>query len=381
MYLVALKMLFGDHSKYLMLISGMAFATLLMAQQSSLFCGLMSWSYAPLINMHTSIWVADPKVQQVNDNKPLRDTDVNVVRSVEGVAWAAPLYQGITLAQDLDTGDFKFVTLVGLDPTTLAGAPTHIIEGSLEALRQPGTALIDEFCVERFSEGRSKPFGMGDSLELNDNQARVVGIVRARRPFLGGPYVFTTYDRAVGSYALKSRKMLTFVLAEPKKGQTAKEVADRISKETGLKAYTEEEFKWSTIWWFFRNTGIPLNLGVTVLIGFVVGIAVSAQTFYSFVLENMRFLGALKAMGTSTALLCRMLLFQSFAVGLIGYGIGMGVTTIFGSFSRHSRVIPFLMPWEVPVIVLGVVLVISGVAALIGIVRVARLEPAIVFRA
>src|SRR5882757_2683528 len=101
-------MLFGDHAKYLMLVSGMAFATLLMAQQSGLFCGLMSWSYAPLVNMHTSLWVADPKVQQVNDNKPLRDTDVDLVRSVPGVAWAAPLYQGITLARDPVTGLFKF---------------------------------------------------------------------------------------------------------------------------------------------------------------------------------------------------------------------------------------------------------------------------------
>jgi putative ABC transport system permease protein len=76
-----------------------------------------------------------------------------------------------------------------------------------------------------------------------------------------------------------------------------------------------------------------------------------------------------------------MLLFQSISVGLIGYGIGMGVTTAFGSLARHSSKIPFMLPWQVPAIVLVVVLLISGFAAVLGILRIARLEPAIVFRA
>lgn len=382
MYLVALKMLFGDQSKYAILVSGMAFATLLMAQQSALFCGMMMWTYSPLVNMNTSIWVADPKVEQVNENKALRDTDADRVRSVEGVAWAAPLHQSIVVARDPTNSNFKFITLVGLDPTTLAGAPTgRIVEGSFEQLRLPGTAIIDLFAVERFSEGRDTPIGVGDVLELNDNEARIVGIVDVQRPFIGGPYVYTTYDRAVSGYAYKSRKMLTFVLAEPAPGYSVEQVARRIERDTGLKAFTEEEFKWSTIDWFFRNTGIPTVMGITVFIGLVVGMAISAQTFYSFVIENMRFLGALKAMGTPTPQLCRMLLFQSLAVGLIGYGIGVGITVLFGRMALSTRSIPYFMPWQVPAAVLAVVLLISGVAALSGIFRIARLEPAIVFRA
>ncbi len=381
MYLVALKMLFGDQSKYMMLVSGMAFATLLMAQQSALFCGLMTWTYSPLVNMNIAIWVSDPKVEQVNENKSLRDTDADRVRSVDGVAWAAPLHQSIVVARDPTNSNFKFITLEGLDPTTLAGAPAKVVEGSVEALRRPGTVVIDLFAVERFSEGRDSPIGVGDFLEINDNQAEIVGIVDVQRPFIGGPFVYTTYDRAVGGYAYRSRKMLTFVLAEPAPGLTPAEVARRIEQQTGLAAHTREEFKWSTIRWFFKNTGIPAVMGITVMIGLIVGMAISAQTFYSFVLENTRFLGALKAMGTPTPTLCKMLLFQSIAVGLIGYGIGMGITVAFGRMAMNTRQIPYAIPWQVPALVLGIVLLISSVAALSGILRIARLEPAIVFRA
>lgn len=381
MYLVALKMLFGDQSKYMMLVSGMAFATLLMAQQSALFCGLIRWTYSPLVNMDIELWVADPKVEQVNENKPLRDTDVDRVRSVDGVAWAAPLHQSIVVARDPTTSNFKFVTLEGLDPTTLAGAPARVVAGSVEALRRPGTVVIDEFAVERFSEGRDAPIGVGDVLEINENRAEIVGIVDVQRPFIGGPFVYTTYDRAVGGYAYRARKMLTFVLAAPRPELSVDEVARRIEEQTGLKAFTRDELRVSTVRWFFRNTGIPIVMGITVIIGFVVGMAISAQTFYSFVLENTRFLGALKAMGTSTRTLCGMLLFQSISVGLIGYGIGIGITVAFGRMALNTRQIPYMLPWEVPAIVLGTVLLISAVAALGGILRIARLEPAIVFRA
>ena len=43
----------------------------------------------------------------------------------------------------------------------------------------------------------------------------------------------------------------------------------------------------------------------------------SRQTFYSFVLENLRNLGALKALGASDSVLSRMVMVQTLTVGLI----------------------------------------------------------------
>lgn len=375
---LALKMLFGDNSKYLMLISGITFATLLMTQGAALFCGIMSWTYSPLRNMRAEIWVADPKVEQVNDSKPLRDTDILRVRSIDGVAWAAALYLGNNQARMID-GSFKFVSLVGLDPTTLAGAPVEILEGTLEDLRLPNAVIIDEFGVERFSGGRSKKIGVGDSFEINDKEARIVGICRCVRSFIGGPFVFTTYGN-IPNYAPGQRRLLSYVIAEPVSGETPTSVARQIERETGLKAYTRDEFMWSTVWWFVENTGIPINVGLIVFIGFFVGTAMSGQTFYAFVLENTRNLAALKAMGASTATLCVMLLVQSFAVSVIGYGIGMGVVALIGNAVLQTGKVPFLLLWQLPLAAFVAVVLISILSAAMGIWRITRLEPAIVFR-
>ena len=378
MYHLALKMLIGDRAKYIMLIGGLTFASLLMTQQCGVFFGLLSWTTSHLRNMRAAIWVVDPKVEQVNEVKPMRDTDVNRVRSVAGVAWAVPLFCSVQQSK-LNDGNFKPILMVGLDGATLVGRPPTILKGRLENIRLPNSVFIDDLAVKRLSAGRAKPLGIGDTFEINDKEARIVGICKADRHFFGYPYVYTTYDQAL-QFAPKTRKMLSMVLAEPKPGWTATTAARQIEKETHLKAYTEDEFFWSTIWWYFRNTGIPASFGTTILLGFIVGIAISGQTFYSFVLENLRHLGALKAMGASNGLLARMLILQALTVGLIGYGIGVGLTVLFGLAVLKNGQPPFLLPYQLPLFTLVIILIICIAAALLGIRKVYKIEPAIVFR-
>jgi putative ABC transport system permease protein len=382
---LALKMLFGDTAKYLMLVVGLFFATFLIAQQSSVFCGLMSWTTATLRNVPAPIWVVDQKVEQVNETNPLRDTDVARVRSVDSVAWAMPLYSGIQRVR-LANGSFKIIQLIGIDPTTLAGAPTTMLEGSLEDLRLPNTVVIDDLAVRRLANKRGEKIKVGDVFEINDIEARVVGICEAMNSFTGGPYVWTTYERAL-QYTPASRKMLSAVIAAPKPGVSDDQVVRDIEDGTGLKAFVNRSFEssphdfgTSTIWWYVKNTGIPISFGTTVIVGFIVGVAISCQTFYAFVLENIKHLGALKAMGASNGKLCLMLVVQAFTVGFIGFGIGLLGTAVFAMGALKNEQPPFYMTWHIPVFALAVILFICTLAALMGIWRVSRFEPAMVFR-
>lgn len=376
---IALKMLFGDRGKYLMLVSGIAFSSLLMTQQASVFCGLIRWTTANVRNMRSPVWVVDPKVEQANEIKPMRDTDLDRVRSVDGVRWAVPLFVAIQQARLAD-GSFKNVQIIGLDSATLAGAPTKVLEGRLEDIYQSNAVIVDQQAIEKLSRGRSRPLALGDSFEINDREARIVAIVPAELSFTGAPNIYSTKERAL-DYIPRQRKMLSYVLATPQPGVTDVELAARISSQTQLKAYTEKEFFWATIWWYFKYTGIPISFGTTVTLGIIVGIVISGQTFYTFIQENMRSLGALKAMGMSNFRLIRMVLLQAFTVGFMGYGIGLGLACLYGNMSiKRGGQPPFFMPPEIPIGGAVIVFCICGFAALLGIIKVARLEPAIVFR-
>jgi putative ABC transport system permease protein len=374
-------MLIGDRAKYIMLVGGLSFSALLMTQQTAVFQGLLSWTTSHMRNMRASIWVAETHVEQVNETKAMRDTDVNRVRSVTGVDFAEPMFQGVLKAKAWDGSD-KQIQMIGLDAGTLLGRPTIMVKGGDEALaklRIAGNVVLDELAAERLAAGRKHPFEIGDAFEINDREARVVGICRTERHFFGYPYVFASYDQAL-QYAPRQRKMLSMILAEPRAGLSAAAVASNIVNETGLKAYTVPQFEKSTEAWIWRNTGIPASFMTTIALGFVVGVAVAGQTFYSFVLENLRHLGALKAMGASNRLLASMLLLQALTVGLIGYGIGLGMTAVFGFLVIPIGQPPFVLTPASILRSFVSILIICILAALFGIRRVAKLEPAVVFR-
>jgi putative ABC transport system permease protein len=65
--------------------------------------------------------------------------------------------------------------------------------------------------------------------------------------------------------------------------------------------------------------------------------AIAGQTFYSFTLENLRQFGALKAMGTPNGTLLRMILLQAILVGVIGYGLGVGLACLSGWAARNTE--------------------------------------------
>src|SRR5262249_43665125 len=138
----------------------------------------------------------------------------------------------------------------------------------------------------------------------------------------------------------------------------------------------------ATIGYYLKRTGIPVNFGITVALGFIVGAAVVGQTFYIFVIENLRQFGALKAMGVANGMILRMVLLQAIVVASIGYAIGIGLCA--GFFEITSRISinlrGFELPWQVAAGTACAILVIIVIASFASIRKVMVVDPAIVFR-
>ncbi len=347
MLLYALKMLIGDKSKYIGIILGLSFASFIITQQSAIFVGLMSRTFGFISDTsQPNIWVMDRKVMFIDDIKPLRDTELNRVQSIEGVEWAVPLYKGLIRSR-LTDGIFQTCNVIGIDGSTMIGGPPRLLEGKLEDLRRPDAIIVNDVgAKDKLAHDfpiSQNPLRLGDRLEVNDHRAIVVGICEVTRTFQSQPVIYTTYDRA-SSWAPQERKLLSFVLAKSKAGEDPKIVCRRIEEATGLAALTPDEFVRKTILYFMKYTGIPINFGVAVLLGFIIGIAIAGQTFYNFTLDNLRYFAVFKAMGAPDALLTRMILFQSFWVGAIGWGIGVGIACLFGLLSLKTE-LSFRLPW------------------------------------
>jgi putative ABC transport system permease protein len=382
MNLIALKMLVGDKLKYLSLVAGLSFAALLVTQQASIFNGYArrtgSWIRDTRV---ADLWVMDSQVEFTEDIKPMLDTSLQRVRGVEGVEWAVPMYKGFVNAI-LPDGTRRNVRMIGLDDATLTGGPPVMVEGKLSDLRQDRAIIVnadhaaDQLKLSRGTEQR--PLRVGDRISINDNEAVVVGTFKSSPEFFWEPVLYTTVSRAT-FMAPHTRRTLMFVLVRVKPDHDVNAVAQRINAVTGLQALTGLQFEAQTMKWILEKTGILVNFGITIALGFVIGVLVSGQTLYTFVLDNLKHFAALKAMGTSNGTIIRMVFIQVLTVGLIGYGLGLGASTITGILFANSK-LAFEMTWHIPVIGAFAIVVCCLLAALLSLVRVLKLEPAIVFK-
>lgn len=375
---VAWKMLTGDRAKYLGTVFGVAFGVLLISQQMAIFVGLMRRTAHAAIDVHdASIWVMDPEGKNADEIKPLSDNDLYRVRGVEGVDWAVRLYKSLVRAR-IDNGEFRQSILLGIDDHTLVGAPARLVAGSLADLRQPDAIIIDRPGYRLFwGEG---PIELGKTLEMNDRRAVVVGVCDTTPPFQTFPVIYTRYSQALG-FAPRERNQLSFVLAQNKAGTDPQQVCQSIRESTGLAARTRMDMIWFIIGFYLKSTGIPVNFGITIALGFIVGTAIAGQTFYLFTLENLKQFGALKAMGVSNPRLVGMILLQASIVGCIGYGLGIGMTSLFFESTQNvTALMGFYLPWQVAALAAGAVAVIIVLASMISLRKVLILEPAVVFR-
>jgi len=140
---VAFKILLHDKAKYLALVIGIAFATLLISQQSAIFHSVMCSSTREIIEAdQADVWVMKPSVETLDQGYPMPELSVNRVRSVTGVAWAVPYYQS-TAQLRTDDGRMKFVQLVGIDEASMVGAPHVMLLGDTHDLHQTDAVIMD----------------------------------------------------------------------------------------------------------------------------------------------------------------------------------------------------------------------------------------------
>ena len=378
MNFVALKMLTGDRAKYLGLVFTIAFCTFLLENQTSIFAGVLKRTGSQIADVtDAEIWVMDAKTEYFEQTKAMKDTDLNRVRGVEGVQWAVKLFKGSPVARTLD-GKFAVSICLGLDDATLTGAPRKMLLGSWERLREPDAVVIDQAGYVLLFPG--EPLQLDRIVELNDHKAIIVGISDASAPFVSFPVIHTRYSQAV-SFVGRERTQLSYVLVQPQPGADAEEVCRRIEAQTALRARTSDQFRWDCIRYYLKNTGIPVNFGITITIALIVGVVVAGQTFYIFTIENLKQFGTLKAIGVTNWRITGMILLQALTVGVIGFSLGSGLCATFFAITLNN--LPtrgLVLMWE-NVIGTGVaILFVVAIASLLSIRRVLVLEPAAVFR-
>lgn len=371
---IAFKLLINDRAKCAALLVGITFAVFLMIEMTSLFSGILNRASATIINTGSRIWIMDPAVQTVANVIPMPDYVLDEARSIPGVKYAVPIYTGSALVK-LHSGNYQAANIVGLDDNTLLGRP-EMLAGNIQ----------DIFADNAFIAVKDSEFSklenpsIGTEFELNDHRGVIVGVARvASSGLFGVPTLYTTYNRCL-QYIPNTRFTLSYVLVEPKSPADVKRIQDAV-KADGYLALTDDQFMAKVSFFYKYKTGIGTNMLLMTVISFIIGLSISGQTFYTFILENLEKFGALKAIGAKSHELISMILVQATFVAITGYGLGIGCCAAVIWLAKlylpdYAAIITF-SNLETALVM---VVLIAALSSYIGVRKVLRIEPFDIFR-
>jgi len=371
---IGYKLLVNDRAKFSALLVGITFSVFLMMQMTAMFAGILNRAHSTVTNIGAPMWIIDPAVNTPTVVIPLPDYLLDAVRSMKQVEYAVPIFIGNAQVR-LSNGTYQAVSVIGLDDTSLFGRPA-LEQGAIEDIYAEN-AFIMVHDTEFSKLGNPV---IGTTFELNDHRGTIVGIAKVLVGGLTGvPTLYTTYRRAI-EYIPTTRFTVSYILLKPRNKQAIAQIKQQVA-QLGYVALTRAEFNQRIANYYIYQTGVGTNILTMTVISFLVGLSISGQTFYSFILENLDKFAALKAIGAKSRELVYMILFMAMFTAMTGYGLGVGLVTLMIALARtylpnYAAIVTY---WNLG-LAFGLVLLIAGFSSYLGIRKVLRIEPFDIFR-
>ena len=370
---LALRNFSHDRLRSLVTIVGIVFAVVLLAVQLGLYAGASRMITGAVDNAAADLWVMPFGTQSFDEGAPLLGpAERHQVLAVEGVKAATPLVVGFADWRRPDSATSS-VVIVGADIETESLRPWQISAGGMENLKEPDGVGVDRSYLEELGIE-----GLGDLGHVEGERARVRLITDGIRSFTQSPYIFTTARRARNMFGTGSQAS-TFLLVRTDTGANVANVRSEIAARLKTaEVLTPEEFRDRNLQQWLFNTGAGVALIGGAILGLIVGTVIVSQTLYSSTKDHLREYATLRALGSPSGYLYKVVITQAALCAVIGYTLGMFFAMLLVRASQETAmqivVSPFL---AVGLFMLTVGM--AGIAAAAAIVKVMDIDPASVF--
>ena len=371
---LAWKILLHDKTRFLITVSGVGFAVTLVFVQVGLFRGLMENASLTIERIDADLWVTARNTPNVDFSNTFSETLVNRVRSVPGVARADNLIVWFGRVS-LPSGANENAVIYALDDFRRWGLPWRLESGDPRDLRRGKYVILDDSATKRFG-----PFRVGDYREINGQRLKIIGRTREAKSFTTNPVAFMDYRVAQSLMRQELHNRTTYIVVKLVPGADAKAVADEIGRRlpyNDVRSRGEWATKSESYW--TDSTGLGLNMMMTVFLGCVVGVVVVAQTLYTSTMEHIKEFATVKAIGGTNRDIYAILGKQAAIAAVAGFALGAVLAYGLRPVMAGIDLKLIIAPQTAAYVFVGTLVLCVGAAAL-SFRKVARLDPAIVFR-
>jgi putative ABC transport system permease protein len=369
---LAVRNLFHDRLRFIATIIGIVFSIVLVTVQMGLYLGFGQMVTTMIDHASADLWIVPQGTKCFEDPSLLDDRKRFRVRAIEGIADVQPLVTGFADWR-MPSGSSTPVFMIGSDLRAKALLPWNLVEGRIEALSVPNTVAVDRTYLDRLGIS-----GLDATAEIRRQRVRVAALTSGIRSFTTTPYIFAALDRA-RTYTGASANEATFILVRLNPEADVQSVRRQIlAAISDVEVLTPDEFRdRSRSFWLF-GTGAGAALFAGALLGIIVGAVIVAQTLYASTKEHLIEFATLRAIGSSSRYIHRVIICQALISAVVGFCIALLVAAAVVRMTTDTALPIMITPGLTLVLFMLTVVMCIG-SATAAIVQVTRIDPAVVF--
>lgn len=370
--LLAWRNLAHDRARFIVTLVGIVFSVVLMGVQMGLLVGFAQTASSVVDHGDADLWVTAIGTTNVDIAAGIASRRRHQVLALPGVA-SADEYMVQFAFWKKPSGGNESVIVIGYNLANGRGGPWNLVEGKLEDLQVDGAVIIDKLYMDKLGVER-----LGDTIELNNRRARVVGFTDGIRTFTQSPYVFATHRNAQ-HFTFFPDERTTFLLVRATPGTDVDALRGAIEQRLGdVAVWRQEAFARQTQEYWLITTGAGSALLLAASLGLVVGVVIVGQTLYASTVDRLPEYATLRAMGAPNRYLYAVILKQAAISAVLGFGAGFVVTLAMVAASARGN-IAIAMPWWLGFMLAALTALMCAFGAVFSIRRVMRIDPTSVF--
>jgi putative ABC transport system permease protein len=269
----------------------------------------------------------------------------------------------------------KFVQSSIIDTTPgSVTIPTDYSRELVDALRQPYTVAVDETALTTLG------VKLGDKALYNGQTVTVVGVTRGY-PNMMQPGVVMSRDtlRMVGQADTGPRVgPLMIKLRDPAQSKIVAAQLNAMGNGQ-WKAWTRQELADANAGAMFEEGILVIIIGGCVVLGIIIGVAITWQTLRGAIMANIKEFASLRALGVGMGSLRRIVMELSFWVGVVGVAAAIGLTWLLSLFALSKAVI-IALPLPLLIVVGGGLIAIAMLSGFLSMGILKKSQPADLLR-
>lgn len=370
---LAFRNLFHDRIRLVVTLVGILFAIVLVAVQLGLYLGSSYMITAHIDHANADLWITTYGAKSFEDGGLLlTPRERHQALATPGVKAVIPLIVKFAEWRKPAGGSTR-VVIVGTDAEDGGLEPWALVDGTWEDIKAPESVAVDRTYLKDLGIS-----GIGDTSQIATGRVRVRALTDGVRSFTQSPYAYTTLNRARSLIGVDGERT-TFYLVQLEPGADVNAVQqDLRGRLDGAEVLTQEEFRNRSLkqWLFRTGAGVALIGGA--LLGSLVGTVIVAQTLYSSTKDHLNEFATLRALGSSSGYIHRVILMQAGLSAVMGYILGMTVALGILWLSQGS-VLPLVMTPGLAFWLFTLTVGMCAISALAAIFKVMKIDPAVVF--